>query len=75
MLGRRLDWGVRFMGSLFSPLVLATDLIFLLRSEVVPDIEGLADLLGGFAFDHVGDGLASNVEKSLDVEVVGGLKG
>lgn len=37
------------------------------------DIEGLADLLGGLALDHVGDGLTTDVEEGLDVEVVGGL--
>ena len=38
------------------------------------DVEGLADLLGGFALDHVGDGLASNIEELLDVQVVGSLR-
>lgn len=47
--------------SLLSPLVLTTDLVFLLGSEVVLDVEGLADLLGRLALDHVGDGLAANV--------------
>ena len=59
--------------AVLSPLVLATDLVLLLRSEVVLDVEGLADLLGGLAFDHVCDRLAADVEKGLDVEVVGGL--
>ena len=59
---------------LFSPLVLATDLFFLLGGEVVLDVEGLADLLRRLALDHVGDSLATSVEKSLDVEVVGGLE-
>lgn len=60
-------------GSLFSPFVLTTDLVFLLGSKVVLDVEGLADLLGGLALDHVCDGLAADVEKGLDIEVVGGL--
>lgn len=58
---------------LLGPLVLATNLLLLLRSEVVLDVEGLADLLGRLALDHVCDSLASNVEKSLDIEEVGGL--
>jgi len=59
--------------TILSPLVLAADLLLLLRSEVVGDIEGLADLLRGLALDHVGDGLAANIKKRLDVEIVGGL--
>jgi hypothetical protein len=58
---------------LFSPLVLTTNLIFFLLGEVVLDVEGLADLLGRLAFDHVGDGLAADIEESFDVEVVGSL--
>ena len=60
---------------LLSPLVLATDLIFLLRSEIVLNVECLADLLWALAFDHVRDCLATDVEKSLDVKVVGSLEG
>ena len=59
--------------SLFGPLVLATNLVFLLGSEVVLDVEGLANLLRRLALDHVGDGLAADIEELLDVEVVGGL--
>lgn len=60
-------------GLLFSPFVLTTDLVLLLGSKVVLNVEGLADLLGRFALDHVCDSLAADVEKCLDVEVVGGL--
>jgi hypothetical protein len=58
---------------LLGPLVLATDLILLLGGEVILDVESLADLLGRLALDHVGDGLAANVQEGLDVEVVGSL--
>lgn len=58
--------------AVLGPLVLAADLILLLRCEVVLDVEGLADLLGRLALDHVGDSLAANVEKRLNVHVVGG---
>lgn len=58
---------------LFGPFVLTTDLIFLLGSKVVLNVEGLADLFRGLALDHVCDGLAANIEEGLDVEVVGGL--
>ena len=61
------------MNSLFGPLILATNLIFLFRREVVLDVEGLADLFGGFALDHIGDSLAADVKESFDVKVVGRL--
>ena len=57
---------------LLAPLVLLADLLLLRRREVVLDVERLADLLGGLALDHVGHGLASDVEEALDVQVVGG---
>jgi hypothetical protein len=60
--------------TILSPLVLAADLLLLLGSEVIGNVEGLSDLLRGLALDHVGDGLAANVKKRLDVKVVGGLK-
>ena len=61
--------------SVLSPLVLTTNLLLLLGGEVVRDVESLTDLLRRLALDHVGDGLAANVEERLDVEVVGGLHG
>jgi hypothetical protein len=60
--------------TILSPLVLAANLLLLLRSEVIGDIEGLADLLWGLSLNHVGDGLAANIKKGFDVKVVGGLK-
>ena len=48
-------------------------MILLFGSEIVLDVEGLADLLRRLALDHVGDGLATNVQQGLDIEVVGGL--
>ena len=59
--------------AVLGPLVLAADLVLLLGGEVVLDVEGLADLLGGLALDHIGNGLTPDVKKSLDIEVVGGL--
>lgn len=58
---------------LLSPLVLATNLVLLLGSEVILDVEGLANLFGRLALDHVGNSLAADVEKSFDIEVVGSL--
>jgi len=58
---------------LLSPLILTADLILLFRREVVLDVEGLTDLLWGFALDHVGNSLAPNVKERLDVKVVGSL--
>ena len=59
---------------LLSPLVLTSNLIFLLWSEVILNVEGLSDFFWRFALDHVGNSLASNVKESLDIEIVGRLK-
>jgi hypothetical protein len=37
------------------------------------NVEGLSDLVGGLALNHVGDGLAADVKKWLDVKVIGSL--
>jgi hypothetical protein len=58
--------------AVLGPLVLAADLVLLLGSEVVLNVERLANLLGGLALDHVGHSLAADIEESLDVHVVGG---
>jgi len=58
---------------LLSPLILTADLVLLFRREVILDVERLTDLLGGFALDHIGDSLASDVKERLDVKVVGSL--
>ena len=58
---------------LLCPLVLTTDLVLLFRRKVVLNVECLTDLLGGFALDHVGDGLTADVKESFDVKVVGSL--
>jgi len=58
--------------TILGPLVLPTDLVLLLGSEIVLNVEGLADLLGRLALDHVGNGLATDIEKWLDIKVVGG---
>ena len=61
------------MDLLLSPLVFTTNLILLLRSEVVLDVKCLADLFGGLALDHIRNSLASDVQKSLYIQVVGSL--
>ncbi len=65
--------GDRIVYLLLGPLVLTANLILLLGREIVLDIEGFADLFGGLALDHVGDGLAADVEESLDIEIVRSL--
>lgn len=60
--------------AVLGPLVLAADLVFLLGGEIVLDIERLADLVGGLSLDHIRDRLATDVEESLDVEIVGRLE-
>lgn len=59
---------------LLGPFVLATNLLLLLGGKVVLYVEGLADLLGRLALDHVGNSLATHIKKWLDLEVVGSLK-
>ena len=59
--------------AILGPLILTSDLLLLLGGEIVGDVERLSDLLGGFALDHVGDGLASDVKEGLDVKIVRGL--
>lgn len=48
-----------------GPLVFAANLLLLLRSEVVRDVERFADLLGRFALDHIRDREAGQVEQGL----------
>ena len=62
----------RWRLAVLGPLVLAADLVLLLRSEVVLDVESLTDLLRGLSLDHVGNSLAADVEEGLDIHVVGG---
>jgi len=57
--------------SILGPFVFTTDLLLLLRGEVVLDVEQLSDLFWGLALDHVGDGLATSVKEGLDVQKVG----
>ena len=59
--------------TILGPLVFAADLLLLLGSEIVGDVKCLADLLWRLSLDHVGDRFAANVEKRLDIQVVGGL--
>ena len=61
----------RWRLAVLGPLVLAADLVLLLRSEVVLDVESLTDLLRGLSLDHVGNSLAADVEEGLDIHVVG----
>jgi len=58
--------------AILGPLILTANLILLLRGEVVLDVEGLADLLGRLALDHVCDSLASDIKQCLDIKVIGG---
>lgn len=58
--------------AVLSLLVLATDLVLLLRREVVLDVKRRADLLRRLALNYISDGLAANIEEGLNVEVVGG---
>jgi hypothetical protein len=59
---------------LFAPLILLADGLLFFRSEVVLDVECLADLLRGLALDHVGNSLACNIQQGFDIQVVSGLR-
>lgn len=56
---------------LLAPLVLLLDLLLLIRCEVGGNVEGLADLLRLLTLDHVGHGLAGQVQEGLDVQIIG----
>ena len=58
------------MNLLLGPLILTTNLILFLGREVILNVEGFADLFWGLALNHVGNGLAADVEESLNVEIV-----
>lgn len=60
--------------TVLGPLVLPANLLLLLGSEIVGDIESLPDFIGRLALDHVRNGLASDIEERLDIEIVGGLR-
>lgn len=60
--------------AVLSPLVLAADLLLFLGCEIILNVECLADLIGGLALDHVGNGLATYIKESLDIEVICGLR-
>jgi hypothetical protein len=59
-----------FCLSLFFLKNLAADLVLLLGSEIILDVEGLADLLRGLALDHVSDGLAEMLFEIILVRFV-----
>jgi len=68
----RVDGGhVRENSAVFSPLILASNLVLFFRSEIILDVKRFADLLRRLALDHVGDCFASDVEKSFDIQIVG----
>ena len=59
--------------SLLGPLILSSDLILLFWGEIILDVESLSDLLWRFTLDHVCNSLAADIEKSLNIHVVGSL--
>ena len=59
---------------ILAPGVLLANLLLLLWSEVILDVESAANLFWRFSLDHVGDSLAGDIEKSLDIEIVSGLE-
>ena len=62
---------MKFSPLLLAPLILLPHLLFLCRGEVILDVEGLPNLLGSLALDHVGNSLAGHIQQTLDVQVIG----
>lgn len=60
--------------TILGPLILASDLLFLLGGKVVCDVERLSDLLGRLALDHIRHGLTTNIEEGFYVKIVGCLE-
>lgn len=56
---------------LLTPLIFLPNLLLLCRGEIIFDVEQLANLFRSLSFDHVRHSLASNVQESFDVKVVG----
>jgi len=59
---------------LLSPLILPADLVFLFWGEVILNVECFADLLWRLSLDHVGNSFTTDVEESLDIQVIGSLE-
>merc|ERR1719295_401402 len=65
-------WLFRIFSSLFlfAPFILLADLFLLAWSEIVLDIESLANFLRCLSLDHVGNSLTGHIQLTLDVHVV-----
>ena len=49
------------------PLVLSPDVLLFLRSEVILDVECLANFLRSLSLDHVSNCLAGQIQQALDI--------
>jgi len=58
--------------TILRPFVLASDLFLFIRCKVILDVEGFANLLRRFSFDHIRNRLTTNVKKGLDIEIIRG---
>mmetsp|Transcript_53843 Transcript_53843/g.155461 ORF Transcript_53843/g.155461 Transcript_53843/m.155461 type:complete len:218 (+) Transcript_53843:246-899(+) len=56
--------------SLFTPLVLLTDLRLFLRREVIGNIESRSDFLRRLPLNHTGHSSTSQIQQRLDIHVV-----
>ena len=56
------------------PLILPTNLVLFLRSEVVGNVESPTYLVRRFAFDHIRDSFAACIQEWSDIKVIGGLR-
>lgn len=60
--------------SLLAPFVLLSDLLFLFRSKVVLNVEGLSNFLWGLSLNHICYSLASEVQEWFNIQIVGRLR-
>jgi len=65
--------GVIARRSLECPAVFNPDLILLIFTKVIDDVECLANLLWRLSSDHVSDCFASEIKQGLNVEIIGSL--
>lgn len=59
--------------TILSPLILSTDLFFLLGCEIIGYIECLSDLIGFLPLDHESDCFAAKIQELPNIKVVGSL--
>lgn len=60
--------------TLIAPLILLTNLLLLLRGEVILDVEGNTNLLGRLSLEHISNSFTSQIKQVLNFQEVRGLQ-